>query len=58
MDEPENWLAGFQRLQTLREAIASVSLSHEENCTCDTCRAAGGDERAFAILYERAYLRG
>jgi hypothetical protein len=31
----------------LRGAIASVALSHNERCTCDTCKAAHGDEAAF-----------
>jgi hypothetical protein len=32
------------------EAVASVSLSHEEKCTCKTCRAAQGDEQALAEI--------
>jgi hypothetical protein len=43
-----NWLAAFEKAQLLRGAIASVSLSHEQDCTCDTCKAARGDEEAFA----------
>ena len=40
-------------LQQLREAIASVSLSHEAGCDCDTCKAAKGNEQAFARLVSR-----
>lgn len=31
----------------MRESIASVALSHPEDCTCDICKAASGDEQAF-----------
>lgn len=34
----------------VREAIASVSLSHADDCRCRVCRAADGDERAFAEI--------
>ena len=37
----------FARYNVYREAIASVSLSHEQSCTCDICKAAKGDEEAF-----------
>lgn len=40
------------RLFTLREAVASVALSHKPDCACTTCRAAAGDERALAELFE------
>lgn len=32
------------------EAVASVSLSHDEGCRCLTCRAALGDEEALAQI--------
>lgn len=32
---------------TLRGAVASVSLSHPDDCGCDVCRAASGDVDAF-----------
>jgi hypothetical protein len=32
----------------MREAIASTALSHPESCGCLTCRAASGNEDAFA----------
>lgn len=32
----------------VKEAAASVSLSHAEGCRCLVCRAAGGDEDAMA----------
>jgi hypothetical protein len=31
----------------LKCAIASVALSHDEGCACDTCKAAQGDEAAL-----------
>jgi hypothetical protein len=36
---------------TLQEAVASVALSHPERCDCLACRAADGDERAFAEVW-------
>lgn len=45
-----NWQQEFMKMQMYREALASVSLSHRENCTCLTCRAAMGDEQAFREL--------
>lgn len=35
------------QLLMLRDAVASVSLSHKEGCGCLTCRAAAGDTDAF-----------
>ncbi len=32
------------------EAVASVSLSHDDGCRCLTCRAALGDERALGQI--------
>jgi hypothetical protein len=40
----------LEQLHQLREAIASVSLSHDEGCACDTCKAAHGNEEAFGRL--------
>jgi hypothetical protein len=40
------------RLLWMREAIASVSLSHPPGCDCDTCKAAQGDEEAFVRVVE------
>lgn len=34
----------------LEEAIASVSLSHNENCKCKVCLAACGDKAAFLYI--------
>jgi hypothetical protein len=31
----------------LREALASVALSHDQDCGCGTCKAAGGDHEAL-----------
>lgn len=39
---------GLLRIMRWKEAIASVSLSHPESCTCDVCKAARGDKDAFA----------
>jgi hypothetical protein len=39
---------GILRVLTLREAIASVACTHEADCGCTTCLAAGGDEDALA----------
>lgn len=35
-----------------REAIASVSLSHREDCPCTVCRAAQGDEESFMEIVD------
>lgn len=35
-------------LLVIREAIVSVCMSHVDDCTCTTCRAAHGDSEAFA----------
>jgi hypothetical protein len=32
----------------LQEALASVALSHADDCGCDTCKAASGDEEALS----------
>lgn len=43
-----------------REAIATVSLSHQEDCVCLVCSAARGDEEAFmeiVISLERDYVK-
>lgn len=36
----------------MRDSIASVSLSHDQDCTCTVCRAAQGDESAFAEVMD------
>jgi hypothetical protein len=46
-------MAGFLRLMQMREAVASVSLSHDPACTCDMCKAAKGDDLALARLLLR-----
>ncbi len=40
----------FEEEQLLRGSVASVALSHQENCVCLTCKAAAGDESAFTKL--------
>lgn len=37
----------------VRQAVASVALSHDERCDCETCRAALGDEDAFERVLGR-----
>lgn len=32
------------------EAVSSVALSHEEGCTCNTCKAASGNRHALAAV--------
>lgn len=44
-------LSGISRMFILQEAIASVSMSHPEECGCRTCRAAAGDTDAFVEIY-------
>ena len=46
----QTWVEAFLKQQQLREAVASVSLSHPENCNCTTCKAADGDEHALALI--------
>lgn len=45
-----SWLEGLTKMVMLREAVASVSLSHDEGCRCTTCRAALGDDEALAEI--------
>lgn len=47
------WFQGLSRELMAREAIASVALSHPVPCRCLTCRAASGDEDAFAEVFAR-----
>lgn len=35
----------------LMEAMASVSLSHDEDCPCDACRATAGDDEALGRVF-------
>jgi len=51
-----SYIAALIKMQTLRGAIASVSLSHPEDCPCLTCKAAHGDEDAFTRLLEQSYM--
>lgn len=36
----------------MREAIASVALSHDEDCNCHICRAAVGDQDAYQWIMQ------
>ena len=49
------WMESFSRLQTLRGAVASVALSHPEGHDCVVCRAAHGNEGAFARVVAEYY---
>jgi len=43
----------------LKEALASVALSHEEGHDCDVCRAASGDKDALIrVMLDMQALRG
>lgn len=43
-------LGDIAALLALREAVASVAASHEDTCACAICKAAHGDQEAFAVL--------
>lgn len=45
--------AALERVLSVQSAVSSVALSHPEACGCLVCRAAGGDQRAFALIFER-----
>jgi hypothetical protein len=38
------------RLFAMREAIASVSLSHPASCDCQVCRAVGDEEAMHSLV--------
>jgi hypothetical protein len=50
MAKPDPIFRHLLRAQLAREVIASVSLSHRPDCPCVICRAAQGDQDAFAEL--------
>lgn len=51
--EDQSWVEGVWKMLAIKDAIASIALSHERDCTCRTCLAARGDMDAFAnIVYE------
>lgn len=45
-------LKEFMEYAVYREAIASVSLSHPEDCGCIVCCAAQGNENAFVEVVD------
>lgn len=46
-------------MMVLRDAVAAVAMSHGEGHDCHVCRAAQGDEAAFAeVLAEMQAGRG
>lgn len=51
MARETGWVHAFGQMQLFRGALASVALSHPEDCLCDVCKAASGDEDAFARLW-------
>lgn len=51
------WQKGFEDMMTFKGALASVALSHPADHDCEVCRAASGDEKAFARLYEASQNR-
>ena len=55
VDEP---MAELMRYFQLRDAVASVSLSHPQGCDCKTCRAAHGDAEAFREILEEMVSEG
>lgn len=52
------WLGALARMQIFRDALASVALSHPADCRCEVCKAADGDDDAFARLYSRSKESG
>jgi len=51
-------LDGVVGMVQLREAIASVALSHEADCSCTVCRAAAGDSDALVRMLLRQSEEG
>jgi hypothetical protein len=39
----------------MMEAISSTAASHDDDCACDVCKAAGGDTRALGRVMLEAY---
>jgi hypothetical protein len=52
-----SYMPSLVRMLRLREAVASVSLSHPEACDCNVCKAAKGDEDAFVLLLDQGSSR-
>jgi len=42
--------AALERIMEPKGAVASVALSHPEDCDCTVCRASRGDEDAWKTL--------
>ena len=42
--------AGLRRIFLLHGSIAETALSHDEDCACDVCRAASGDQHLLTRL--------
>lgn len=45
----------FLRHAVLKEAVHSTAMEHAADCECTTCRAANGDEDAWATIYRESY---
>ena len=56
-DRSGNFIAAVLRVQMAREAAASVSLSHPENCVCTVCRALDEDDDTGALAEVMELLR-
>lgn len=52
------WAHAVLEIQRFKEALASVALSHPADHDCDVCKAADGDEDAFARLYSQSKGKG
>ncbi len=52
-----SYLPRMLQIMRFRSAVASVSLSHPDDCDCNVCKAAQGDEDAFVLLIDRESSR-
>lgn len=50
---PAPWTHRLADMMAFKGVLASVSLSHPASCSCETCKAASGDDDAFARLYSQ-----
>lgn len=53
----DGWAKRFAEVAQLKGALASVALSHPADCNCEVCRAAHGDEEAFARCAEAYFTQ-
>ena len=52
LSRPRDFESGAFPDLVVREAIASVAMSHENGCSCVVCRANAGDLLAFVRICE------